>query len=273
MDGSLESYVRWMGLRNLSPETIRSRVSILAGLAATLGVPLALAARDDLARWEATLAIADASRARYVSVVTCFYRWLLEDERIGTDPARWLVAPKVPRRVPRPIPEDDLALALAAAAAPVRCWLLLAAYGGLRGAEIASVDRGDVYDTSDPPVVVVHGKGDRERLVPICPSLLDSLRPYLCGSGALFRREDGRPVNPAHVRRGCNGLLRELGIPSTLHKLRARFASEIYRASGRDLRLTQELLGHASPSTTAGYVAWHPAQAAAAVMNLGRRAS
>src|SRR6266566_8950919 len=165
MEDSLASYVRWMSLRNLSDETVCSRVSILGGLAGLIGKLLIDVDRDDLAAWEASLVLADTSRAQYVSVVCCFYRWLVADGRLIADPSRWLVAPKLPRRMPRPINEDDLALALAAAREDVRCWLTLAAYAGLRGGEVAAMRREDVYDTSRPPVMIARGKGDRERII------------------------------------------------------------------------------------------------------------
>lgn len=274
VEGSIAAYVQWMRLRELSGATIRIRVHILTRLAAHAGKPLAELTRADLDAWQETIDhLAPASRSRYVSIVTCFYRWLQTEGRIEADPSRWLVSPKVPRRMPRPISEPDLELALAAADQRVRCWLTLAAYAGLRGQEIAALERGDVYDSAVPPVLVVRGKGGKERIVPAAPSVLAALRPYLTVSGPLFRRADGRPADAATVRTPCNRLLHSLGIGETLHRLRARFASNLYRVSGNNLRLTQDMLGHSSPTTTAIYVAWSAPEAAAAVAALDHRST
>jgi integrase len=85
-------------------------------------------------------------------------------------------------------------------------------------------------------------------------------------SGWVFRRADGRPGpnSPAVVSKVANTHLRDCGTDATLHQLRHRFASALY-AQTQDLRLVQEMLGHASPETTAGYAAWNRTGASEAV--------
>lgn len=271
MEGNVASYVEHMQLRGLSPATVRVRVGVLTQLASQAGRPLAELDRTDLAGWERALTVSQAARANYISYVRCFYKWALDYERIERDPSRWLVTPHVPRRRPRPIGEDDLALAVTAAPEPVRTWLILAAYGGLRGMEIAGLERGDVYEHADPPVMVIRGKGRTERLVPCSPIVLDALRPWLGAAGPLWRRADGKPADAQTVRKPCNRHLHALGVVATLHKLRARFATRVHDTSGHNLRLTQALLGHASPATTSVYVDWSDREAAAAVAALDAR--
>lgn len=269
VEGNIAAYVRWMHDRGLSEATVEKRVWLLTRLAAHVGKPLTQVTRDDLDDWHATLTVLDSSRQRYISTVTCFYGWMIRDERLDHDPSRWLVSPKLPRRMPRPIAEDDLELAIAAALEPVRCWLILAAYAGLRGGEIARLERGDVYDRTVPAVLLLRGKGSKERVVPASEMVLAGLRPYLATSGPLFRDHCGRPARAAQVARPCNDHLHGLGIAETLHKLRARFLSELYRESGNNLRLTQDIAGHASPTTTAIYTAWSSSEAARAIGEIG----
>lgn len=269
VEGNIAAYVRWMKDRGLSGETMDKRVWLLSRLAEHVGKPLTQVTRADLDDWHASLTVVDSSRQRYISTVTCFYAWMIRDERLTRDPSRWLVAPKLPRRMPRPIGEDDLELAIAAAIEPVRCWLVLAAYAGLRGGEIARLERGDVYDRTDPAVLLLRGKGRKERIVPASDLVLVGLRPHLGTTGPLFRDQEGRPVRSYQVGRPCNDHLHGLGITETLHKLRARFLSELYRESGNNLRMAQDLAGHASPSTTALYTAWARTEAVDAVARVG----
>ncbi len=265
VDPAVAAYVEWMTQRNLSAETVRSRMTVLRQLRAHAGKPLLKATRADLDAWQRQLALADSSRASYVSIVAGFYRWAVKQGLCAHDPSQWLVIPKIARRRPRPIGEEHLAAALSAADEPVRTWLLLAAYSGLRGKEIATLERGDVYDEASSPVLLVRGKGDKERIVPLTPLVLDALRPYLRTAGPLFRRADGSPADAQSVRKPCNAHLRELGIPSTLHRLRSRFATRLYALSGHNLLMVKDLLGHASPATTSIYAAWEDSEAAAAV--------
>lgn len=85
-------------------------------------------------------------------------------------------------------------------------------------------------------------------------------------SGWLFPRRDGQPgpVPPHLVSHLVAAHLHDLGLPWTCHQLRHRFATRLYGV-GKDLRLTQELMGHSSPVTTAGYAAWAREDAAQAV--------
>ena len=273
VEGSIASYVEHMKRQDRSPATVRVRVGVLTALARHAGRPLTELDRADLADWEASLAVSSSARANYVSYVRCFYRWALDYERVTVDPSRWLVTPHVARRRPRPIGEDDLARAVTAAGEPVRTWLILAGWAGLRGMEIAGLHRGDVYEAADPPVLVIRGKGAKERIVPTSPLVLATLRPYLRTSGPLWRRADSRPADAQTVRKPCNRHLHELGIDATLHKLRSRFATQLHARSEHNLLLTQRLLGHASPATTAVYVDWSDREAAVAVAALDTRST
>jgi integrase len=117
-------------------------------------------------------------------------------------------------------------------------------------------------------LIVRKGKGSKDRVVPMADLVVDELRGFLGGRarGFVIGRLDGIPGQCPEYRvsQVANRFLHDHGIPETLHQLRHRFGTTLYRRS-RDLRLVQEVLGHASPVTTAGYAAFAPEQAAKAV--------
>jgi integrase len=261
-------------LRNLRPGTIYQRGRALVRLRRALDGPELLDVDHEvMAGWYSALDLTPEARATELSHVRTFYRWALLEGLIESDPTLRLVRPRIPRRIPRPIGDDDLARALEGAPERVRPWLFLAAYSGLRACEIAGLRRRDVLDDADPPVIVVtDGKGGKQRVVPLAARVLAELRVSgLPPSGWLFSRADGKPgpLKPWSISGHANRSLRELGIPATLHQLRHHFGTSLYRST-HDLRLTQEVMGHASPVTTAGYAAWSPTEAAVAVEALAR---
>ena len=178
-------------------------------------------------------------------------------------------APKRPRTLPRPAaPDEAMALTQDAAEAASEEWIgardlavLLLLYGaGLRVAEALSLTR------RDHPVgraLRVTGKRAKTRIVPIVPAVAEAIDAYvkLCPydlrpDGALFVGARGGPLNPDLVRRAVAAARKRLGLPNTLtpHALRHSFATHLL-ARGADLRSLQELLGHASLSSTQIYTA------------------
>ena len=178
-------------------------------------------------------------------------------------------APKRPRTLPRPAaPEEAVELAENAADAASMPWIgardlavLLLLYGaGLRVAEALSL-------TADAlplgATLRVTGKRAKTRIVPIMPAVRDAIEDYrrqcpypLTGASPLFVGARGGPLNPDLVRRAVASARRRLGLPDTLtpHALRHSFATHLL-ARGADLRSLQELLGHASLSSTQIYTA------------------
>jgi integrase len=269
-DPAVTAHVAWMRLRRLSPDTMQLRGVALRSLTRSTGKPALACTTADLDAWQRSLTVSDSSRSSYVSQVCSFYGWAVAEQLVEADPSTVLVSPRLPRRQPRPISEADLELALAAAPDRIAPWLELAAYAGFRAGEIARLTRRDVIDHEDPPLLVVQGKGGKERIVPMAPRVRDALRRHgMPSAGVVFPRFDGQPghIRPNRISQLCSAHLHSLGIPASAHALRHRFLSAIYRET-RDIRLTQELAGHSSPSTTAGYAAWSPERAAAAVLAL-----
>lgn len=209
------------------------------------------------------------SRTRYywITHLHNFYAWGINEELIGSDPTRSIVRPKQRRVLPRPIADEDLELAIRTAPAQMRAMLTLAALAGLRVQEIAGLDRDDILEAKGL-IRVRHSKGDKERIVPMHPDVLGALRCLpMPRTGAIFIRPRGGRFLPNRLSVVISAYLHEHGIDATAHQLRHWFATSVY-AGTHDIRLTQELLGHSDPSTTAGYIAYSHVEAAAAVASL-----
>ncbi|MCB0908766.1 MAG: tyrosine-type recombinase/integrase [Nocardioidaceae bacterium] len=210
-------------------------------------------------------------RATQLAHVRQFYKWAQRHGHIAVEPSASIPRPRVTRRLPRPIPDADLAVAFDNAPDRIRPWLYLAAYAGLRAAEIAQLRVEDV-NTAELLIIVRESKGGGMSSVPMHPDLAAVL-DAACGgrsSGWLFTRGDGGPGpnSPWRVSQVANEYLHSQGISSTLHALRHWFGTNAYRASGRDLRVTQELLRHATPISSAIYTYIDPAEGRAAVDRL-----
>lgn len=270
----LSAHLDWLRLRGLRPATITQRAYAVRRLARRLDGVLLLATEEDLWEWRLSLAhLAAVTVCTEVMHVHKFYSWAVDEGLLGSDPSRRLVRPKKPPRLPRPMSDTDLDLALSHARQPIHAWLTLAAYAGLRAGELARLQRSDVLDTADPPVIfIADGKGGRQRIIPMGSTVLTELRTFgLPSRGFVFGRADGRAGgnSPARVSQAVNRFLHDLGIDATLHCARHTFGTRLYRVS-RDIRMTGAVMGHADPATTAGYVQWSDEHAVAAVRALDK---
>jgi len=263
-----------MERRGLAAGTIEKRGKELRLLQTWVGPdrsPLEVTA-DEIEKWLDSRRLSSNSRRDAISGVHSLFTWAVKMRMVECDPTLCIDRPKVVVHMPRPIPDADLALALERATGRIRCWLLLAAYAGLRCQEIAGLERHDVMEHETPPLLMVRkGKGRKERIVPLHPEIIKALRwqgqPH---SGPLFPVGSVRrpqPISPVTVSHLGNRWLREQGITATMHQLRHWFGTHTYRAS-LDLRMTQELLGHSSPNTTTIYAAWNPGAAVPIVQGL-----
>lgn len=216
--------------------------------------------------------LARSSTARAVAAVRSFFRFIDRRHGIHNPSLKAMRTPRLPRRVPRPLSEAQAAALAATAADGPEPWvgrrdqaLLLLLYGaGLRIGEALALDRGCLpADVRALRILRVRGKGDKERLVPVLPAVAEALAAYLAALPAalaadqpLFQGVRGRRLQPAVVQKRVRELRVALGLPETAtpHALRHSFATHLLSA-GADLRAIQELLGHASLSTTQGYTA------------------
>lgn len=227
----------------------------------------------EIATWLSGLGLARNTLASYQVALRGFYAWAIRTGRLvaATDPTTGQpigtadpmtdVPPISPRRgLPRPVPLPQLGALLAAAPEPYRLWCKIAAYAGARCCEIARLTRADVTEQ----VMYLNGKGDRERLVPVHPELWAVLRDLPAGPVARDRR--GHAVIPRTISDSIARLCDRLGYADiTAHRLRHTAGTVWYQATG-DVRATQQLLGHASPTTTQIYTAVSDVALRAAVL-------
>lgn len=225
------------------------------------------ATRDDIETFLDLRSIGPKTRYGWISHLHAFYRWAITEELTERDPTAKIIRPRLRRNLPRPAATDDLMHAIEQGSPKHRAWVLLAAFEGLRCCEIAGLRREDVLE-SEGLLRVVHGKGGVERILPLHPDVLAALRALpMPRTGWLFYRAAGGPYNATHVSVEFNAFLRDVGVNSTAHAARHWFGTHLY-AKTKDLRLVQEMLGHASPTTTAIYVAFDKHLANSAVQDL-----
>lgn len=268
LDADLVDYLHWgRNLRGLSDNTLRTRLELLQRLTRYTPVPLRHATSDHLLAFE-NVAIAGRSaetRRAYTCHIRALYRWMLKTGLIDTDPSTTLTLPRVGKHLPRPVPEDDLAVALAAARPKLHAMLTLASYGGLRCCEVAGLEWADIRRDDDKHAHLhVQGKGDKDRLVRVGHTVIRSLQHYgIQKRGAVFLGANGRQITASGVSRAINRHLAHCDIDATAHQLRHRYGTIAYRLS-KDPRMVQEQMGHASADTTAIYTL--PSAEAAAAM-------
>ncbi|HVO15647.1 MAG TPA: tyrosine recombinase XerC [Alphaproteobacteria bacterium] len=251
--------------------------ALFAFLAEHLGGPPAL--RDlgslraaDIRAWlarRATDGRARTSTARALSATRSLFRFLDKTGVVSNPAVALVAAPKLPRSVPKPLAVDEAAEAIAQAGAlAAEPWigkrdvaLITLLYGcGLRLDEALQLTRGAAPrgDT-----MTITGKGNKTRLVPVLPAVREAIADYLAAcpyrgekDAPLFLGARGGRLNPRVAQGVMQRLRAALGLPATAtpHALRHSFATHLLAAGG-DLRTIQELLGHASLSTTQRYTA------------------
>lgn len=272
----VRSHCEWLRRTGATPITQRYRQGVLHRLAQTLPDPLLDATPDDLERWHTSLTVSLSTLAGYTSHVRQFYRWAVLTGRLDVDPTTHLPKTRVPRRRPRPVPDADLRVALTCAGEPIRTWLVLAAFMGLRAMEIAAMRRDDLTEVDARLYLDGVGKGRKPYRLPVPEHVVPVLTPHLSGrTGPLWRTAPGgRPSRPVDVSEQVVKFFRGIGMPYSLHQCRHSFGTSLYRHT-RDLLTTQDAMRHSNPTTTRGYVETTAPAAAAAMdqlsANLERR--
>ena len=272
--------------RRLSPHTVRAYAAtlerfddFLSGHVGGTATPSVLAALSP-ADFRGFLAsrrgdgLANVSVAREVSALKTFFEWARRHHGIDCQGIAGLKSPKLPRRVPRPVSPADAGDLIAAVGDDARSpWtaardtaVLLLLYGaGLRIAEALGLT-GAVLPLGD--TITVTGKRNKTRAVPLLPVVADAIMSYVKltpwqpeRAAPLFRGVRGGPLDAGIVRAAIRAARPALGLPdsATPHALRHSFATHLL-ARGADLRSIQELLGHASLSSTQIYTAVDAAQ-------------
>ncbi len=280
LSAAIEAYLLHLRVeRGLAPATLRAYAGDLAGFAADPAVATGWAtSTEPTTRYLARSAgvLRPTSLRRRAAAIRGFYRFAYGDELIERDLAARIDLPRPARRLPEALDIAETVAVLEAAGGPDRdepvhvrdrALLELLYAAGLRISEALGLDRDDL--SLDGAFVRVIGKGDRERLVPIGDEALTWLRRYLetvrpawlalhhvepLRGGPLFLSANGRRLGRQQawvvVRRAAERA--GLGERVSPHTFRHSFATHLL-AGGADLRVVQELLGHASISTTQLY--------------------
>ncbi|MCL4116528.1 UNVERIFIED_CONTAM: hypothetical protein GTU68_016062 [Idotea baltica] len=209
------------------------------------------------------------SMARALSAVKSFYGWLSETTGMNVTAVLATRAPKFKKPLPRPVERsaakdliDTVELQSMDGWIGARDMAVVTLlYGcGLRISEALGLK---FKDAPLPDVLKIRGKGGKERMVPVLPVARDAVQTYLklcphaqTPNDALFLGKRGGPLNPRLIQKVVEQARMQLGLPAsaTPHALRHSFATHLLEAGG-DLRAIQELLGHASLSTTQAYTA------------------
>jgi integrase/recombinase XerD len=237
-------FIKWCIEAGYSERTVEQYRWVLGRYEAA--VPDVLAADASTVRdWLGQFAeLTPNSRRAYRGVLASFYRWAVDQaELLDRSPLVKVPKPKVPTGQPRPISIAQYERCLATADARMACWLLLGGEAGLRRSEIAGLHGSAVMGSR----VHVVGKGSRARIVPATPRLLAALHRYGLADGRLWA------VSPHYCGASISRHMKACGVDGSAHQLRHLFGTRFFQASGGDLLRTQQVMGHSSPSTTAGY--------------------
>jgi integrase/recombinase XerC/integrase/recombinase XerD len=247
--GDLARFAVWCRMRELAPAAVEVR---------------------DLRRYAASLSaggLRATSVARAIASLRAFYRMLREHGEIAHNPAELLTLPRRPRALPHVLSAEELATLLdrIGARTPLerrdRAMLELAYAAGLRAEELVTLTVDSVQFDSEQ--VRVEGKGSKTRIVPVGEPAMRAMRDYVelarpalahDGERALLLSKSGRPLSTSDVRRRLLIWSARAGLGGAVHPhaLRHSFATHLLDG-GADLRAIQELLGHATISTTQVY--------------------
>ncbi len=278
-EDAISLYEDYMRFRNLQPGTINVRHRYLRKFSREVG--FATATEQNIVQW-LSRPLNPKTRSMFISTLHSFFGWALrgdngkpiypsvvvEDEdgkisHIPHLPTAQIEKPRTHARHPRPMPREDIRHAIVSADPKVKVWLLLGAYEGMRCQEIAFLATEDV-NLETNTLEVTHGKGDKQRYLPLHPEVLKALQE-------LPWPTEGRcwpDETAASVSRKGNRFLHSLGIKSTMHQLRHFAGTNWYQESGGDIVLTSGLLGHSSIATTQTYAAADQSKAAGVVGGL-----
>lgn len=202
---------------------------------------------DDLVSWLGGKRWATETRKLHRDAMRSFYKWAEDSGRCAPNPATKIPPIKGKAPAPRPATDEAYQRALALADSRERLALRLAAELGLRRGEVVQVHSSDLLRDGDDWSLVVHGKGAKDRIIPLPFSIANSLR--VLPEGYAFPSVNGH-MTAAWMGRIISRLLPP-GV--SMHALRHRFATRAYEIDS-DVLTVQQLLGHASPATTQRYV-------------------
>lgn len=270
----LEAFEGYQAGRGLSASTRRRRRMCLRNFT-TFMAPLSIttAKPGDVDKWLIRLT-SQSTKGSYFSDLKSFFLWAHRRELVAANPMMLCDPPRRPKLLPKPARADVIGTAVAMSDGAVQLMILLGALAGLRVSEIAALSSEDIFLDREPPVLMVRqGKGAKDRIVPLHPTLQDRLRGV--GHGWFFPSK-----NPEHDHITADAVGQLVGKALSkasdgqhvvAHSLRHYFASEAMKWSRGNIILVGGLLGHGDPATTMGYSAWLPQDGAEVVARIGGR--
>lgn len=213
------------------------------------------------------------SLARSLSALRMFFRWMEREDTLKNRTILQVALPKIPHSIPKPLNVAAAAEVMETPSTKGDEWIaardtavMMLLYGcGLRISEALSLTP-RTAPTNGRDILHMTGKGGKDRIVPVLPIVSDAIARYvelcpfpLAADGPLFLGARGGPLSPRLIQLAMEKLRQQLGLPDTAtpHALRHSFATHLLSA-GADLRQIQELLGHASLSTTQVYTEVDP---------------
>lgn len=246
---NIEGWTDTLRAAGLSAQTIKSRRYKMVHLAALL-MPSGPedVTTEQIAQVFARQQWKPETRKAYRNTISSFFRWLHKSGRRSGDPSLDVPRVKKPHAHPRPCPDRYIAVAMEMATSSERLMIRLGAECGLRRGEIARVHSDDVVADSAGRSLIVRGKGDKQRIVPLPDDLAGII---MDARGYLFPGRFGGHVEESYIGDHISRLLPD---GYAAHTLRHRFATTAYAAT-HDLFVVAELLGHESVETTEHYVA------------------
>lgn len=271
MSDLITAHLEFLQNMGYSDETVEDRTKILWRLHRSLqplGVERATTA--SIQRFLGRRAWKPWTRCTYDMHVRSAYNWWTDNGYLDGNPVTW-APPHRPKLVPRPATDEAVAVALSLPE-PVATAALLAAYAGLRAAEIADCSREDITETT---LYIPRGKGGDPAMVVTHPAVWRHVRNR--DPGRLVRNHrTGAAVEGHWVSDTSRRWMKRAGLSCRLHSLRHWHATTLLRA-GANLRTVQECMRHASIQSTAGYTKVVDEQRRVAVLSLptprGARAS
>lgn len=251
----IDEWVMDMQARGLTERTIESNWYRVTAFARQCGIAPDEVKPTNIQAWLAVSTLDASTKAGRRAAINEFYKWANRMHHLDSNPVDTLPPVKRPKKPARqPAPEEAVAQGLYATDSEARLMVKLDAEAGLRREEICKVKGSDVTEYPNTGIgeamygLLVHGKGGKVRIVPICADLAQEIRTQ-AGDGWLFPGRSNGHCCPDHVYRTIK---RNTGYAT--HSFRRRYGRVAYETSGHDLRAVQELLGHESPATTQSYI-------------------
>lgn len=250
-EAALDGWTRWLVASGASDATRKTRRAHVRSVARAIAAPTPRAVTTgQLIEILGRDGYSSEHRRGLRASLASFYAWCVNAEMVDVDPTVPLPKVRAPSGAPRPATDDIWRELMGVDDEQTQLMARLAGEAGMRRAEVSQVHVDDLVGSFDEPELIVHGKGGKQRVVPISTGLADAIRSHGSDGFVFPGQIDGHMSADAVGRR----VSRAMPPGWSMHKLRHRYATRGFAATG-NLRAVQEALGHASVATTQRYTA------------------